>query len=248
MRHQSLLEYANFRYFKVAVVVVALAIGAYMWDKEPGGPNGGTWVGYGLGTFGALLILWLLWFGIRKRRYSGTVPLIGWLSAHVYLGVTLIVVATLHAAFQVGLNVHTLAYLLMLFVIFSGFYGVYVYLQVPRQLTDNLGDETRSSLLLKISVAAAALGDRPALRNGGRGAQARSARQDAARRGCEHQSAALHAAAAQAGISRGGAPRRRVQGPPRPLAVPARSRVDRAAGGADRARGQRLFLLVTGAP
>jgi hypothetical protein len=151
LRHQSLLEYANYRYFKVATLVIALAIGVYVWDKPPGGPNGGTWVGYGLGSVGALLILWLLWFGIRKRRYSGTVPLLGWLSAHVYLGVTLIVIATLHAAFQVGLNVHTLAYLLMLFVIFSGFYGVYVYLQVPRQLTDNLGDETRSSLLLKIS-------------------------------------------------------------------------------------------------
>jgi hypothetical protein len=152
LRHQSLLAYANFRYLKVAVVVVALTVGAYLWDNPPGGRNGGTWLGYALGTIGALLILWLLWFGIRKRRYStGTVPLVAWLSAHVYLGATLIVIATLHAAFQVGLNVHTLAYLLMLFVIFSGFYGVYVYLQLPRLLTDNLGDETRSSLLLKIT-------------------------------------------------------------------------------------------------
>jgi len=152
LRHQSLLEYANYRYFRVAALVIALVTGWYLWDDPPGGPNGGTWpVGYALGTLGALLILWLLWFGIRKRRYSrGTVPLLGWLSAHVYLGTTLIVIATLHAAFQVGLNVHTLAYVLMLFVIFSGFYGVYVYLQAPRQLTDNLGDETRSSLLLKI--------------------------------------------------------------------------------------------------
>jgi len=151
LRHQSLLEYANYRYFKFAALVIALAVGWYVWDNPPGGPNGGTWLGYTLGTVGALLILWLLWFGIRKRRYSrGTIPLLGWLSAHVYLGATLIVIATLHAAFQVGLNVHTLAYLLMLFVIFSGFYGVYVYLEIPRQVTDNLGAETRSSLLLRI--------------------------------------------------------------------------------------------------
>ena len=152
LRHQSLLAYANYRYFKIAVAVGVLTAGAYLWDNPPGGRNGGTWLGYTLGTIGALLILWLLWFGVRKRRYgTGSVPLLGWLSAHVYLGATLIVIATLHAAFQVGLNVHTLAYLLMLFVIFSGFYGVYVYLSIPRLLTDNLGDETRSSLLLKIA-------------------------------------------------------------------------------------------------
>jgi len=43
LRHQSLLEYANYRYFKVATLVIALAIGVYVWDKPPGGPNGGTW-------------------------------------------------------------------------------------------------------------------------------------------------------------------------------------------------------------
>jgi hypothetical protein len=152
LRHQSLLAYGSYRFCKIAVLVVALTVGAYLWDNPPGGRNGGTWLGYTLGTIGALLILWLLWFGIRKRQYDhGATTLLAWLSAHVYLGVTLIVIATLHAAFQVGLNVHTLAYVLMLIVIFSGFYGVYVYLRVPRKLTNNLGDETRSSLLLKIA-------------------------------------------------------------------------------------------------
>jgi hypothetical protein len=152
VQHQSLLEYANYRYLKVAAVMMALAIGAYVWHRPPGGPNGGTWLGYTLGTIGALLILWLLWFGVRKRRYQrGSASLLGWLSAHVYLGSSLIVIATLHAAFQFGLNVHTLAYVLMLIVIFSGFYGVYAYLRFPREMTDNLGDETQSSLLLKIA-------------------------------------------------------------------------------------------------
>ena len=152
MRHQSLLAYAHYRFLKVAVAVVALTIGVYAWDKPPGGPNGGTWLGYTLGTIAALLILWLLWFGIRKRRYGiGAATLLAWLSAHVYLGATLIVLATLHAAFQLGWNVHTLAYALTLFVVFTGFYGVYLYMHVPRRLTDNLGDETRNSLLLLIA-------------------------------------------------------------------------------------------------
>lgn len=153
MRHVSLLAYGNYRFAKIAVVLLALTVALYWWYRPPGGRGGGTWVGYTLGTIGALLILWLLWFGVRKRRYAtGTATtLLAWLSAHVYLGASLIVIATLHAAFEVGWNVHTLAYALMLFVIFSGFYGVYVYLIVPRKLTDNLGEETRNSLLLQVA-------------------------------------------------------------------------------------------------
>jgi hypothetical protein len=152
LRHQSLLAYANYRHLKVAVAVVAVTVGAYLWHRPPGGPSGGTWLGYTLGTVAGLLVLWLLWFGVRKRQYAAKgAPLVGWLSAHVYLGTALIVIATLHAAFQVGWNVHTLAYVLMLFVIFSGFYGVYAYGRFPRAMTDNLADDTQSSLLLKIA-------------------------------------------------------------------------------------------------
>ncbi len=152
MRHRSILEYANFRWFKVALALCILSGAAYIWHDPPHKPYGGSWLGYTLGTIGALLIVWLIWFGIRKRRYAsnlGTVQ--GWLSAHVYLGTALIVVATLHTGFELGWNVHTLAYILMMLVIASGFYGVYVYLQVPGLMTTNLGEETLASILLKVS-------------------------------------------------------------------------------------------------
>jgi len=149
--HRSILEYARFRWFKAAIALCVAAGAAYLWHDPPIKPYGGTWLGYTLGTLGALLILWLLYFGVRKRRYrstSGTVQ--GWLSAHVYLGTALVVIVTLHTGFELGWNVHTLAYVMMLAVVVSGFYGVFVYLRVPRAMTDNMGQETLDALLLRI--------------------------------------------------------------------------------------------------
>ncbi|QJR15016.1 hypothetical protein [Usitatibacter palustris] len=125
---------------------------AYLWHEPPTKPYGGTWLGYTLGTIGALLILWLLWYGVRKRRYrSNTGTVQGWLSAHVYLGVALVVVVTLHTGFELGWNVHTLAYVLMVAVVVSGLYGVFIYLRAPNLMTANLGAETLDSILLKIA-------------------------------------------------------------------------------------------------
>ena len=152
MRHYSILEYAKFRWFKVAVSLAALACVAYLWHEPPLKPYGGTWLGYTLGTISALLVLWLLWYGVRKRRYSSTVGTVqGWLSAHVYLGTALVVVATLHTGFELGWNIHTLAYVLMLMVVASGFYGVFAYLRVPEAMTMNLGEDTLQSIVLRIA-------------------------------------------------------------------------------------------------
>ena len=152
MKHRSILEYANFRWFKVAIGLCVVSAAVYIWHEPPLKPYGGTWLGYGLGTLGALLILWLLYFGVRKRRYTSNVGTAqGWLSAHVYLGVALLVVATLHTGFELGWNVHTLAYILMVLVIASGMYGVFIYLRVPREMTVNAGEDTQGSMLMHIA-------------------------------------------------------------------------------------------------
>jgi len=151
MRHRTILEYRDYRYLKLAALIVVAVIFAYGWYKYPVGHYGGTPLGYTLGTIGALLIVWLMWLGVQKRRYRTTGDIKGWLSAHIYLGTSLIVVATLHAAFQIGWNVHTLAYALMMIVILSGFYGVYTYLRFPSLMTENLAEDTLESLTLKIA-------------------------------------------------------------------------------------------------
>ena len=84
-----------------------------------------------------------------SRRHVSTRQ--GWLSAHVYFGLSLIVIITLHTGFHFGWNVQTLAYGLMIAVIISGLYGVYSYIRFPPQIMKNLGSETLDSLLHKIS-------------------------------------------------------------------------------------------------
>lgn len=149
--HESILVFRNKRYLWVALAVAGLSIAAY-WIHDPQEPpNGGTWLGYTLGTIGAGLILLLTWFGIRKRRYSSTAGTVqGWLSAHVYLGMALVVVTLLHSGFQYGWNVHTLALVLMLIVVISGVYGVFVYMKYPQRISENRGGVSNAELLMQL--------------------------------------------------------------------------------------------------
>ena len=134
--HRSIFVYANFRYLKAALLLCALSILAYALHDPHFPPSGNTWLGYTLGTIGALLIVWLAWLGVRKRNFrAGTGRVKGWVSAHVYLGLSLLIVATLHTGFQFGLNVHTLAYTLMVLVIVSGIYGIIAYSILPTRIT-----------------------------------------------------------------------------------------------------------------
>lgn len=146
--HESILAFRKRRYLWVALIVSAAAIFAYWIDDPQEAANGGTALGYALGTVATVLILWLTWFGVRKRRYSSTLGTVqGWLSAHVYLGGALLVVALLHTGFQFGYNVHTLAFVLMLLVVITGLYGVFIYMKYPQRLSDNRGGVNRSELL-----------------------------------------------------------------------------------------------------
>jgi hypothetical protein len=146
--HVSFLKHKGFRWLWIALLLSAASIAGYLLiDQEPR-PNGGTWYGYTLGTIGFGLILWLSLLGVRKRRINpGAWSLKAWTSAHVYLGLALAVVGTLHTGFQIGWNVHTLAYVLMLLVIATGIYGVVVYATLPASLSANRKEMTRAQML-----------------------------------------------------------------------------------------------------
>lgn len=146
--HVSFLKHRRFRWLKAALLISIIALVSYfLVDVEPR-HNGGSWYGYTLGTIGALLIIWLALLGIRKRNMTeGRWSLKAWTSAHVYLGLALIVIGTLHTGFQLGWNVHTLAWALMILVIVSGVYGIIVYAVLPARVSENRREMTKGEML-----------------------------------------------------------------------------------------------------
>jgi len=151
-RHESFLRYRRGYWAKMALGISFGALLIYLLvDVEPR-HNGGSWYGYFLGTVATGLIIWLTLLGVRKRAMTpGKWSLKAWTSAHIYLGLSLTVIATLHAGFQLGWNVHTLAWVLMMIVILSGIFGIIVYGVIPRQLSSNRDESTEAQMLETIS-------------------------------------------------------------------------------------------------
>ncbi|NBS17214.1 MAG: hypothetical protein EBT06_09200 [Gammaproteobacteria bacterium] len=145
--NRSFIRQDQFLYLKIALGLCCISIFLYVVDDPVGPPSGNSWLGYTLGTVGTLIIVWLVWFGVRKRQYTGTrYSLTRWLSAHVYMGTALLVIGTLHCGFQFDDNIHTMAYILMVLTILSGMIGVYYYLTVPGLISANIKNSNAQQL------------------------------------------------------------------------------------------------------
>ena len=150
--HESFLVYRGLKFFWLAVALVFVAIILYLWHEPLGKPNGGTWLGYTLGIISAALVIWLTWFGVRKRQYAlSATKLKVWLSAHIYFGLALVIIATLHSGFQIGWNIHSAAYILVLLTVASGVFGVFVYARYPKLMTKNRAGLSLDEMMGKIS-------------------------------------------------------------------------------------------------
>lgn len=146
--HDGFLRHKNFRWLKIAATISVICLVSYLLIDVKPRHNGGSWYGYTLGTIGAGLILWLTCLGLRKRAMTpGGWSLKAWTSAHVYLGLSLIVIGTLHTGFQLGWNVHTLAWALMMIVIISGIVGIYFYATLPQGLSSNRSEMTETQMI-----------------------------------------------------------------------------------------------------
>jgi hypothetical protein len=149
--HQGVLRYAGMRYLWWGLALVAVSTLLYVTQGAAHPPRGDTWQGYTLGTIAALIMLWLALLGIRKRRYrSGLGSVQGWTSAHIYFGIAVVVIATLHCAAEFHWNIHTIAYLLMCGVVLSGIVGIFAYVNFPRQLSANREGGSRAQLFAEL--------------------------------------------------------------------------------------------------
>ncbi len=148
VQHEGFLRHRNFRWAWRAGALCVIAVAGYLLIDVQPRPNGGSAFGYIAGTVSAGLVLWLTLLGLRKRAITaGQWSLKAWVSAHVYLGLAVLVITTLHAGFQFGWNIHTLAYGLMVLVVVSGLFGVAVYAILPRYLSRNRGETTQKQML-----------------------------------------------------------------------------------------------------
>ncbi len=132
---------ANRTWLWVGIIISVIAIVAFFAHEPVQGRDGSTIVGYGLGGFSALIVLYLSWLGVKKRRFaSSTGRRRNSVSAHVFLGLALIVTATLHKGFEFEWSVHTLGYVLLMIVILSGIWGITVYSGIPDKMGRNVSE------------------------------------------------------------------------------------------------------------
>lgn len=151
MSRETFLNYRNFFYLWANLATVAVLTVVYVLYAPLGGRNGGTLLGYTYGVLAALGIGYLMWYGIRKRSYAKTKhTLKGTLAAHIWLGLSLLLLVPLHAGFQFGVNVHTLAYVLMVLVIVSGIWGAFTYLTLAPKVQAHRGGGSQQELVEQI--------------------------------------------------------------------------------------------------
>ncbi len=100
-------------------------------------------VGHGLGILGSAMVLLLLVYSLRKR--AGFMQRWGnlrtWLRYHIFLGIAGPVLITLHTAFKVQ-GLVAVSYWSMVAVAVSGFFGRFLYQQIPRNVLGEALGET----------------------------------------------------------------------------------------------------------
>lgn len=93
---------------------------------------GGVW-GHGLGILGSTMVLLLFLYSGRKKRRFGLRfgALSKWLDVHIMFGILGPLFITLHAAMKFN-GIVSISYFSMMAVMLSGFFGRYIFVQIPR--------------------------------------------------------------------------------------------------------------------
>ncbi len=117
-------------------MLLIAATASYLYYSKREFPHGGSRWGLFYGITGWALILFLAFFGIRKRSYRSTFgTLEQWLQSHIYLGLLVFVLLLFHAGGRFHDRVGVIALILVAVVVASGVVGALLYANVPRLLT-----------------------------------------------------------------------------------------------------------------
>ncbi len=120
-----------------ALACLGLMLLLYFGFSRRGYAHGGSPLGLAFGVLTLGLILILLYYGVRKRRYRSTLGRMEtWLQSHVYLGFLSLVAALLHSGFHYRDALATTALGVLAAVVVTGFVGAVLYTTVPRLLTE----------------------------------------------------------------------------------------------------------------
>lgn len=136
MRRETFVSQKHFLWLWLCLAGLGAMTAVYAGDDPIGGRNGGTRLGIIYGAIASAGILFLMWYGIRKR-YSytrGGFTLKRWLGPHVWIGMSLAIVVPLHFGFELRGNLHAMPYVIMLLTILSGIWGAYAYVRFPREM------------------------------------------------------------------------------------------------------------------
>ncbi len=150
--HSGFLSHKRMLFAWLSLLLVLAVAAAWYWQDMLPPRAVELGFGYGLGGLALLIILFLTYFGARKRSYEkGAGRLKGWLSAHVYLGIALIFLVPLHGGFTIGADIHGIAYIMVLITVFTGLFGVAFYGFYPRRVTANREGLTFDAMLRRIA-------------------------------------------------------------------------------------------------
>ncbi len=115
----------------------ALTIVSYAVYAKTAYTHGGSAMGIVYGVAGSIIILVLMYFGVRKRSYKSTLgTLRDWLQAHIYLGILVFVIILFHTGFRFHDRVAVTALILLTVVVLSGVAAAILYTFIPPLLID----------------------------------------------------------------------------------------------------------------
>ena len=127
----------NQRWRRIFLVLVLVSVLSYCWYAYRMIPNGSTTMGLIYGVLSLLLVLFLLFYAVRKRWHRcvyGKTEI--WLNGHVYLGLLAVLLVFFHAGFRFHELSGVFAAVLLTIVTISGVVGAIFYAILPRRLTE----------------------------------------------------------------------------------------------------------------